>query len=571
MEISEQIIKLFVDLYGKTASERPLGRLKSMMESFRLPNELVSNATGGLSHRDAFLIAYPDQVQAAGLSPLRCLSDFCSAHLRNVITAVHLLPFFPFSSDDGFSVIDYRRVDPLLGSWEDIAELGANFRLMFDAVVNHISAQHEWFQGFLKDDPTYREYFTIVEGTPDLSRVVRPRTFPLLTEFRTQHGPKMVWTTFSEDQIDLNFRNPDVLLEVLDVLLFYVSRGSNFLRLDAIAYLWKEFGTPCIHLPQTHAVIKLIRAVLDQIAPHVLLITETNVPHAENISYFGDGVDEAQLVYNFALPPLLLHTFRAGTSRSLTRWAASLNLPSNKTTFFNFLASHDGIGINPVRNILTNTEIDAVVRQCLDHGGLVSYKRNSDGTESPYELNINYFDALSSPLSAEDSDLEVDRFLAAHSILLSLIGVPAFYFHSLFGSRSWSEGPSKTGRNRTINREKLIRLNIENELRTPGSLRFKVFSRLTKLLQIRSQHPAFDPYGAQEVLEWGDSLFALVRTSAATRERILCLQNITSAPQIVRLPESFFGINLMNPSRRLDTNTIEIRPYEGLWLQLQSA
>ncbi len=564
-------MKLLIDLYGEASAKPAQERLNSMMEAFRLPEEAGSHSRGKrLSHADAFLITYGDQVQDSGITPLRCLSDFCRKHLKNIITAVHVLPFYPYSSDDGFSVIDYRKVDPMLGSWDDVAELGSNFRLMFDAVLNHISAQHEWFQYFLKDVSKYRRYFTCVEGTPDLSKVVRPRTLPLLTEFRTSAGPKRVWTTFSDDQVDLNFSNPDVVLEILDVLLFYVSHGADFLRLDAIAYLWKEIGTSCIHLPQTHAIIKLFRAVLDQLAPHALLITETNVPHDDNISYFGDGTDEAQMVYNFALPPLLLHTIRTGSSHALTRWAASLKLPSDKTTFFNFLASHDGIGMNPVREILADSEIDAVVKQCLEHGGLVSYKRNPDGTDSPYELNINYFDALSSPHSAENLDLQVDRFIAAHTILLSFTGVPAFYFHTLFGSRSWMDGPAKSGRNRTINREKPLLPVVEKELAANASLRFKVFSRLRKLLEVRSQHPAFDPYGAQEVLEYEDSVFALVRSSAAPPERILYLQNITSAYQAVVLSESLEGIDLLNPSRRIHTNTVELMPYEGLWLQLQT-
>src|SRR5690606_35016656 len=108
----------------------------------------------------------------------------------------------------------------------------------------------------------------------------------------------------SADQVDLNFKNPAVLLATTRALLFYVEHGAKFIRLDAIAYLWKEIGTPCIHLPQTHQVIQLMRAVLDEVAPDVRLITETNVPHPDNISYFGAGTNEAQLVYNFALPPL---------------------------------------------------------------------------------------------------------------------------------------------------------------------------------------------------------------------------------------------------------------------------
>jgi hypothetical protein len=279
-----------------------------------------------------------------------------------------------------------------------------------DGVINHVSAQGEWFQAFLKNVAPYRDYFLTIEGNPDLSEVVRPRALPLLTKYQTVTGKRCVWTTFSADQVDLDYHNPDVLLEIFEILLMYAEHGAQFIRLDAIAYLWKEIGTTCIHLPQTHAVIQLLRAVLDEVAPHVLLITETNVPYKDNISYFGNGTNEAQLIYNFALPPLVLHTFRTGDASVLSEWAAGLELPSDQTTFFNFLASHDGIGLNPARGILSPAEIDGLVGQTLAHGGLISFKQNSDGTQSPYEMNINYFDALSDPAGGEPLELQVDRF-----------------------------------------------------------------------------------------------------------------------------------------------------------------
>jgi len=428
-------------LYGPAVAAQVWPRLARLLERYR--GQIPPPPTTGLSQRDALLITYGDQVQAPGQAPLRGLADFCHRHLAGVVSGVHVLPFYPWTSDDGFSVVDYRAIDPALGTWADVAALrgpAGEFRLMFDAVVNHISAHSAWFQAFLHDDARYRDYFIVVPGTPDLSQVVRPRALPLLTPVETATDSKAVWTTFSADQIDLNYANPDVLLEMVDLLLFYAARGADFIRLDAIAFLWKTIGTPCLHQPQTHRVVQLWRTVLDQVAPHVRLITETNVPHVDNLAYFGDGTNEAQLVYNFALPPLTLHTFRTGDARVLSAWAASLALPSDQVTFFNFLASHDGIGLNPARGLLPAEAVQALVDQVQAHGGLVSYKHNPDGTQSPYELNINYFDALSDPAGAEPLALQVDRFLAAQAIMLALVGVPGLYFHSLFGSRGWPDG-----------------------------------------------------------------------------------------------------------------------------------
>jgi glucosylglycerate phosphorylase len=531
-----------------------------------------------LSERDSILITYADQLSELNASPLQTLTRSCEQHLSGLVSSVHLLPFFPYSSDDGFSVIDYRAVNPAFGDWDDISALGRSFRLMFDMVINHASVQHEWFQSFLRDDPKYRDYFIVVDGKPNLSRVVRPRALPLLTEFDTPSGRRQIWTTFSADQVDLNFQNPDVLLEIIDTLLFYVAQGAQFIRLDAIAYLWKEIGTSCIHLPQTHRIIRLFRAVLDIVAPHVLLITETNVPHNDNISYFGSGTDEAQMVYNFALPPLTLHTFYTGNSRVLSQWASELELPSDRTTFFNFLASHDGIGVNPARGILSEDEIDAMIEQTVQHGGLVSYKNDPSGAQIPYELNINCFDAFSNQRAAEPLSMQVDRFMTAQAIMLALVGVPGIYFHSLFGSRSWHEGVDLTGRNRTINRQKFALATFEKELADESSLRCQVFHRYAQLLRARSSSSGFHPHGEQRVLDYGEASFALLRLSPDASERVLCLHNISDQPQKVKIEsKEIFGLfagRLMDliTEQGMDdllNDAVALRPYQTLWLRIK--
>jgi sucrose phosphorylase len=527
--LEEQINRLLESIYGQQIVKTVFPRVVLLLEKWRGKISRLKQA--GLSEKDAILITYGDQVRLPDQLPLQTLTGFCENYLRGLVNGIHILPFYPWSSDDGFSVMDYRKVDPALGLWEDVERLGQTFHLMVDGVINHASAKGEWFQSFLRNEPPYRDYFYTVEGEPDLSQVVRPRTLPLLTEFQTAAGLRKVWTTFSADQVDLDFRNPDVLLEIFDILLMYIQRGARFIRLDAIAYLWKEPGTTCIHLPQTHAVIQLLRAVLDDIAPHVSLITETNVSHSDNISYFGDGSNEARMVYNFALPPLVLHTLQTGDATRLTQWASGLELPTGDVTFLNFLASHDGIGLNPARGILGEKEIETLVDKCNRHGGLVSLKNNVDGTQSPYEMNINYFDALSDPNGKEPIDLQVDRFMAAQAILLSLRGVPGIYFHSLFGSRGWKEGVNLTGHNRTINRQKCDLLSLHEEITNPASLRSMVFTRYRGLLTRRAASPAFDPFGRQKILEMGKGVFAVLRTSPDGNARMLCLQNISPIQQ----------------------------------------
>jgi glycosidase len=535
-------------IYGEVLSHQLAPHLQALVEKYRGQMPIPSDIS--LSERDSILITYGDQVRAPGRQPLESLAEFCRLNLKGVISGIHVLPFFPSSSDDGFSVMDYRAVDPGLGSWQDIMLLGQSFRLMVDLVINHASAQGEWFRAFLMDEAPYRDFFLTVKGDPDLSQVVRPRALPLITGFNTPSGLRRVWTTFSADQVDLNFHNPDVLFEFMDILLTYAQRGAQFIRLDAIAYLWKELGTSCINLPQTHVIIQLLRFALDQVAPHVRLITETNIPQADNLSYFGDGANEAQLVYNFALPPLVLHTFRTCDTADLSAWASALVLPSAQTTFFNFLASHDGIGLNPVRGILSPAAIDALVGQTLAHGGRISYKRGQGGAQSPYELNINYFDALSDPCADEPLEIQVSRFMAAQAIMLSLQGVPGIYFHSLFGSRNWNISGNPDQNNRLINRQKLSRDDLERQLADPSSLRSMIFERYRRLLAQRSRSAAFHPNGHQKILDGGRGVFAVQRTSPDESQHVLCLQNVTAVTQTVILPNR---VHLLEP-------------YQTLWL-----
>jgi glucosylglycerate phosphorylase len=534
-------------IFGPEIAARVAPRLQDLVEHYR--RRIPAPAVTSLSERDSILITYGDQILGTDQAHLKTLADFCENHLDGVVSGIHLLPFYPWSSDDGFSVKDLRAVEPSLGDWNDVERLGRSFRLMSDGVINHASVQGKWFRAFLRDEKPYRDYFLTIEGDPDLSQVVRPRTTPLLTQFQTVSGERRVWTTFSADQADLDFRNPDVLLEIFDILLMYAERGAQFIRLDAIAYIWKEFGTPCIHLLQTHAIVQLLRTVFDEIAPHVRLITETNVPQPDNLTYFGNGENEAQLIYNFALPPLVLHTFLTGSAAILSQWAAELELPSNQATYFNFLASHDGIGLDPVRGILSATDIQALVTETLEHGGLISYKQNPDSTQSPYEMNINYFDALSDPGSNEPLAMQIDRFMAAQAIMLCLRGLPGIYFHSLFGSRNWAEGVKTTGRKRTINRQKLERTGLEGELANPNALRTQVFARYRALLGRRAASDAFHPQGGQKILDLGNEVFAVLRSSPKGDRQILCLQNVTAQTQSV--------------------TPYMLKPYQTLWLDNQ--
>lgn len=548
--------RLAVAYSAETAAETA-DRITKLVRSYR--ERIGAREAAWVDERDVMLITYGDSLLDEDRAPLAVLGDFLNARVADLVSNVHILPCFPFTSDDGFSVIDFRAINPELGGWDDVGELTARFALMFDAVINHVSQESDWFAGFKAGDPAYSDWFITVEPDVDLSTVTRPRALPLLTPVETANGTKHVWTTFSEDQIDLNYAHADVLLEILDLLLFYAERGARFIRLDAIGFLWKEVGTSCMHLPQAHALIQVMRQVVDAAAPGTLLITETNVPHEDNISYFGDGSDEAHLVYQFPLPPLTLLAFQTGNARPLTDWASSLAPTSAATTYFNFLASHDGIGVRPVEGILSPDEVAAMTDRVRLSGGLVSMRNLPDGSQAPYELNIAFVDAVALP--EDDCATRAAKFLAAQTILLSVVGVPGIYIHSLLGSRSDLAGAKRTGRNRTINRERLQVSKVEAELADPNSLRARVFAGMRERLAIRRTRNAFHPNSPQRVLSVDDRVFSLVRGTGS--QAVTVAVNCSADVVEVDLPEAGARDLLSNrPVQR----PLTLSAYQAVWL-----
>jgi sucrose phosphorylase len=551
-------------LYSKEDAQKAYEGVKALVERYK---EKINSKEYHLSEIDTILITYGDQVQCVNEAPLEVLKNFLDNHLKGVINSVHILPFYPYSSDDGFSVINYSEVDPKLGSWREVEDISANYRLMVDGVINHVSQYSDWFKAYLSRDEEYKNFFLDIDPVADLSMVVRPRATPLLSEFTDIDGKiHNIWTTFSRDQVDLNYSNYKVLLAVLDALFYYVEKGSTFIRMDAIAFIWKELGTHCAHLPQTHELIQLMREVLHEVAPEVIIITETNVPHDENISYFGSGEDEAQMVYNFALPPLLAHSVLQENTQKLTAWAQTLTLPSDKVCFFNFTASHDGCGLRPVSGILSDEEINELVENTKRHGGLVSYRNTPEG-EKPYEINCSYTDILNSPL--ETSHIRIKKMLLTQAVVLAMPGVPGIYFHSLVGSRNYFDGVKLTGINRSINREKFNYNYLVEKLTTDGNSEKIMFASYKRLISIRTHEKAFNPFGKFEFLNLHEKLFSLMQYSVDGKESILVLNNFSSSTVSVDLPQTIdYPLEDVLSDKVIQKPIkLELEPYQVLWLK----
>lgn len=560
-KVNAKIKKLINHIYGESFSDAHLDVLLSKLEQAAI--DITEKRKSGWDEKDVVLITYADQFSAKGEKALPVLTRFYNEWLARTFSHVHLLPFYPWSSDDGFSVIDYHSVAPETGSWQDIAELKQSASLMFDFVCNHMSAKSEWFANYLAQKPGFDDFFISVDPETDLSAVTRPRALPLLTPFKLHDGSvRHLWTTFSDDQIDLNFASPQVLIAMVDVLLHYLAEGARYIRLDAVGFMWKIPGTSCIHLEQTHCLIQLFRAITDAVAPGTVIITETNVPHKDNISYFGDGENEAQMVYQFSLPPLVLHAVHRQDVKALSQWAGSLALPSTKTTWFNFLASHDGIGLNPLRGILPESEILSLVEKLQQEGALVNWKNNPDGTRSPYEINVTYLDALSSQDSPDDE--RIARFILAHAVLLSFPGVPAVYIQSILGSRNDYEGVERLGYNRAINRKKYTAGQVDLELNNKQSIRHKIYSRLSELIAIRRGERAFHP-DAQAMFESLDEQILKIVRVAENGERITALFNFSHNVHTV-YEEALSGVELLS-GQAIDGTELTLNPWQVMWIK----
>lgn len=558
-------------LYGDAPAQELLGRLLDLISAHIARPQPRGQAKPLWDEKDSLLITYGNSVLYPGDGPLVSLKRFLDTHLKGVFSLVHVLPFYPFSLDAGFSVSDFRSVNPDLGDWEDIEKLQEHFSLMFDMVLNHMSREHLWFVQFLHGEKPGQDYVIQMDPDANTSMVVRPRSTPLLSRVRTPSGIHHVWATFSNDQIDLNYANPDLLLEMIDLLFFYIRHGAKAIRLDAVAYLWKELGTSCIHLPQTHEVIKLFRTLLEAVEPGVILLTETNVPHAENISYFGQG-DEAHMVYQFVLPPLLLHAIHTESARYLTRWAQGLEaevLPAG-CTYLNFTASHDGVGLRPLEGIVPDAEVDELIEEMHRRGAFVSMRATSEGADRPYELNISYFDAFRSP-GDEVDPWHIARFLLSQTLPLSLRGLPGVYINAITATPNDTLGVETSGITRNINRRKWDAVELEQLIDSPMSDNGQVFPEYVRRLQVRQGIKAFHPDAPQRVLDLPEGLFAVERSSLDGRQRVYAMHNLTSDLQSVDLrtlcPTTRNPLDLLHPEPPdLDQGFLQMRPLQTVWL-----
>ncbi len=570
--IEESINAHLLAIYPEHDTETLTARL---IETFWPDREKLAAAPRAPSNalwneQDSVVITYGDTFRDGKRPPLDVLREFLGEYLEGTITGVHILPFYPFSSDDGFAVIDYTKVNSMLGDWEQIETIANDFRLMADLVLNHASSRCVWFDQFRAGRAPGRDYFVTADPEADLSKVVRPRPSELLRPVETSNGLKHVWCTFGHDQIDLNFANPEVLLEFARILRLYVDKGVRIVRLDAVAFLWKAPNSSCLHLPQTHELIRLLRTLANFTIEEVVLLTETNVPNQENLTYFGNQ-NEAHVIYNFSLPPLMVHALLAGTSDYLKSWMMRMPPAPEGCTYLNFIAGHDGIGMRPADGLLPEDERVTMTEAVQSFGGLVSTRPGRKGNVRPYELNIALFDALKGTVKGPDA-FQIKRFICSQAVMMALEGIPAFYIHSLLATENDYKLREMRNHNRSINRHAWDYDELRGYLNDKTSAHAIVFEETARLIRIRAGQSAFHPNATQFTLQLGSQLLGFWRQSRDRRQSIFVIANMTDREQTFSLAK----LNLISGEGWSDLlsgwmandlyEDVCITPYQCLWL-----
>ena len=572
-QLKNKLIQQLDTIYQDVAiAQDPTDIADALIETMRLESHVTAPTpfTNHWSENDIILITYGDSIIAPEQSPLKTLKKFLDTHLKDTINSVHILPFFPYSSDDGFSVIDYSSVNESLGTWQDITQISQQYQLMSDLVINHCSSRSAWFENFIKAKGLGHDFFFTAQPDDDLSQVVRPRTSPLLKEVETAQGKRFVWCTFSHDQVDFDFRNPEVLKAFTSIIRQYLDNGVKIFRFDAIAFLWKVVGSNSINLPQTHEMVRLLRTLIEAAEPQAIIITETNIPNPQNLTYFGNA-NEAHGIYNFSLPPLLLNTLLTGNCLYLKRWLMSMPPAQDGTLYFNFIASHDGIGLRPAEGLLSDTELDSLIHTIENFGGKISWRTTDNGEQKAYEMNIALYDALQGTVDGKDQ-WNFERFICAHAIMFALEGIPGIYIHSMLGTQNDYQKLANTHHNRSINRHRWQECRLEAALTDNNLHHNKVLSALKALLDIRIKQPAFHPNATQFTLHLGLQLFGFWRQSQNRKQSIFCISNISNQPVALPLGElnlivSDSSVELISGMKIDQLNKVlMLSPYQSVWI-----
>lgn len=434
---------------------------------------------------------------------LRELKETLDRYFRREIGSVHILPFFPSSGDRGFSPITYGEVDPAFGTWADIEALSRGYELMFDFMINHLSRRSPQFLDFVEkhDASPYRDMFLRFQkfwpqGRPaaeDVARLNKRKDRAPCERIRFADGTEEdVWCTFGEEQMDLNLESPAAWEFIGRSLRGLADRGASMIRLDAVAFATKKYGTSCFFVePEIWELMGRVRDILG--GKRVPLLPEVHDRYETQLRIAEKGY----AVYDFALPVLVLHTLYTGNCKRLKEWFRIC--PRNQYTT---LDTHDGIGTVDARGLLTEEELEGVIRKTERYGAnfKMDFSAEANGKPSVYQINCTYYSALGGDDRA---------YLLARAIQFFAPGVPQVYYVGLLAGANDYALMKKTNSPRNVSRHNYTREEIGREVRRP------VVRELCRLMRIRNEYGAFD--GDFQVADLPDDTLEIARESGGCR------------------------------------------------------
>jgi len=487
------------------------------------------------------------------------------------ISLVHVMPILKCpqgASDGGYAVSDFRDVDERVGTLDDIRDLARQMQqrdmlLTLDVVVNHTSDEHEWAQRARRGEQVYQDYYYIFDDrtVPDMFEETMPEVFPENSPGNFTFDDSMrkwVMTVFNSYQWDLNYSNPAVFIEMLDIVLFWANQGADIVRLDAVAFLWKKIGTTCQNEREAHLILQLMKDCCQVTAPGVLFIAEAIVAPVEIAKYFGEDAviaKECEIAYNATFMALLWDAVATRNARLLNQGIRSLPDKLDRATWLNYVRCHDdiGLGFDDRDIIMAGYQPVAHRRFLLDY--YTGEYDDSPARGRPFGHNAKTGDARISGSLASLAGLEtaiqkddeeaiqqsIDIILLLHSMIMSFGGIPLLYYGDEIGTlndNTYLEDANKAGDSRWMHRPR-IDWEIAALRKQHGSVQQRIFEGLKKMIAVRKSTPAFADYNNRELLETDNPhLFVFIRSNPfRPHDNVLVIANFDAAPQAITLSD----------------------------------
>ena len=487
------------------------------------------------------------------------------------VNMVHIMPILKCprgASDGGYAVSDFRDIDDRIGTLVDLQQLSADMRrrgilLTLDVVVNHTSDEHAWAQRARAGDERYRDYYYTFEtrDVPDMFEETMPEIFPQTAPGNFTFDETMqrwVMTVFNRYQWDLNYSNPAVFIEMLDIVLYWANQGADIVRLDAVAFLWKKIGTTCQNEREAHLILQLMKDCSQVTAPGVLFIAEAIVAPVEIIRYFGEDAviaKECEIAYNATFMALLWESVATKSAKLLDQGIRSLPDKLDRATWLNYVRCHDdiGLGFDDADIVRAGYEPFAHRRFLVDY--FTGVYDASPARGQPFGVNDKTGDARISGSLASLAGLEeaierndeaaiarsIDLILLLHSMIMSFGGLPLLYYGDEVGTlndSSFMTDVAKATDSRWIHRPRIDWGKAEQRKRH-GTVQERIFRGIQKMIAVRKSTPAFADYNNRVLLDTANPhLFAFMRINPfVSGDNVLVVGNFDASPQSLTLTD----------------------------------